>query len=111
MLGTYSVTKANAVLKTLIPYHAFQRHMENLLNPNIDPCVLIDVRDQVSIPLLDGPFTFQELQNVVNMQIKPNKGCVTRYVEITSGKLAVVPAVVTKYYLPIRILPYCLVFL
>ena len=58
------------------PEAAFQNHMERLLNPDgaepIDPNKL---HTDVSIPLLDEPFTPAELLRVVDKQIKPDKGC------------------------------------
>ena len=35
----------------------------------------IDLSDQVSIPALDEPYSFNELTHVIKKQIKPNKGC------------------------------------
>ena len=50
--------------------------MERLLNPDsIDPIERPDINEQVSIPLLDDPFSFGELRHVVTKQINPNKSC------------------------------------
>ena len=57
------------------PEVAFHTHMERLLNTNSDPRAPIDVSEQVSIPALEEPYSFNELNHVMKKQIKPNKGC------------------------------------
>ena len=58
------------------PECAFQEHMERLLNPgDIEALQLPDTHDQVSVPLLDDPIAFGELDHVVRKQLKPDAGC------------------------------------
>ena len=55
---------------------AFQAHMEKLLNPEgVESPDTIDLSNQASIPALDEPFTLEEVQHVINKQMKPDKGC------------------------------------
>ena len=54
---------------------AFQEHIEHLLNPDdADPLQYPD-ENQVSIPALDDRFAFDELEHVVNNQVKPDRSC------------------------------------
>ena len=54
---------------------AFQEHMERLLNPvDAEPLQYPD-ENGVSIPALDEPFGFDELNHVVHKQMKPDKSC------------------------------------
>ena len=55
---------------------AFQNHLERLLNPaDIEPTVMNNLEEQITIPLLDDPFSPDELLHVVDRQIKPDKSC------------------------------------
>ena len=54
---------------------AFQNHMERLLNPDgADPVIPDDVQSDVTIPLLDDPFSPIEMLDVAYKQMKPS-GC------------------------------------
>ena len=58
------------------PEAAFQNHMERLLNPDgVDEVEPDQLHTQVTIPLLDDPFSPDELLRVVDKQLKPDKGC------------------------------------
>ena len=57
------------------PELAFQEHMERLLNPDQVDSLEYPTSGQVSIPSLDDPFAFDELDYVVKKQVKPDKGC------------------------------------
>ena len=54
----------------------FKSHFENLLNPG--KCEYAEMpltyRD-ISVPILDDPITPEEVQGVIDRQLKPNKGC------------------------------------
>ena len=54
---------------------AFQEHMERLLNPEGAEPAEVDLSNQESIPALDQPFTIEEVQHVIDDQMKPDKGC------------------------------------
>ena len=50
--------------------------MEKLLNPEgVESPDTIDLSNQASIPALDEPFTLEEVQHVIDKQMKPDKGC------------------------------------
>ena len=49
--------------------------MERLLNPDEVESLEYPTSGQVSIPSLDDPFAFDELDYVVKKQVKPDKGC------------------------------------
>ena len=57
------------------PELAFQEHMERLLNPDQVESLEYPTSGQVSIPSLDDPFAFDELNYVVKKQVNPDKGC------------------------------------
>ena len=54
----------------------FKSHFENLPNPR--KCEYAEMpltyRD-ISVPILDDPITPEEVQGVIDRQLKPNKGC------------------------------------
>ena len=58
------------------PEAAFQEHLERLLNPSdASQVILENLDDHVTIPVLDDPFTPEELLHVIDNQIKPDKSC------------------------------------
>ena len=54
---------------------AFQEHMERLLNPDDVEPLQYPEGNHVTIPCLDDPFSFNELDHVVKNQVKPDKIC------------------------------------
>ena len=54
---------------------AFQDHMERLLNPDDVEPLQYPEGSHVSIPILDDPFSYNELHHVAKKQVKPDKSC------------------------------------
>ena len=53
----------------------FQEHMERLLNPDDVEDLQYPGPNHVSIPALDDPFRYEELDHVIQKQMKPDKSC------------------------------------
>ena len=54
----------------------FKNHYEDLLNPEgLDAAQLPDITSNVYVPILDDPVTPLEVENVIQKQLKLNKGC------------------------------------
>ena len=57
------------------PESAFQEHMERLLNPHDIQPVQYPDPNHVTVPILDDPILFNELEHVVKKQMRPDAGC------------------------------------
>jgi len=53
----------------------FQEHMERLLNPEDVEPLQYPPEEQITLPVLDNPFTPEELNHVIHKQIKPDRSC------------------------------------